>query len=200
MGKGHRIILASASPRRSALLARVGLAHEARPAEINETPRPGELPSRYAARLAQEKAEAVAAGAPEELVLGADTVVEIDGEALGKPADVGDAERMLTSLAGRTHRVTTAVALLGPGVSEAITVTSEVSMRSVPRGELEAYIAAGEWRGKAGGYAIQGMAAALVSEVRGSVTNVIGLPLAEVIELLRRVGAGEPRYGDGVPA
>jgi septum formation protein len=204
MGTGHprgvRLILASASPRRRELLARVGIAHEVRPAELDETPRPGEEPPRYAERLAREKAAAIAAEAADALVLGADTVVWIDDRTLGKPTGAADAAGMLTLLAGRTHQVTTAVALLGAGVEEMLTLTSEVTMRDLSRGELEAYLEAGEWRGKAGAYAIQGMAAAMVTEVRGSVTNVIGLPLAEVIELLRRVGAGEPCYREGAPA
>lgn len=170
------------------------------PADVDETPREGEDPVLYAQRLAAAKAEAVAASSPGHWVLAADTVVDVDGLILGKPRDAAEARSMLIRLAGRSHRVTTAFAIRGPGDGHDRAVTTEVIMRSVGEAEVDDYVAAGEWRGKAGGYAVQGMAAAMVTEVRGSVTNVIGLPLAEVLVALRGVGAVEPSYTDGVPA
>lgn len=199
MGDEGALILASASPRRSELLSRVGVQHEVLPSRVSERARHGEVPDAYAARLATEKAGEVASRTPGAFVLGADTVVEEGGEAFGKAADAAGARQMLARLSGRRHRVTTAVALCGPEVSASLAVTTEVSMRALPEAETDAYIEAGEWRGKAGAYAIQGMAAAFVTEVRGSVTNVIGLPLAEVLELLERSGAPGPHYREGVP-
>ncbi len=195
-----RLVLASASPRRTELLSRVGIAHEVSPSRADETPRAGEPPRECASRLAAAKAAAVAAARPGALVLAADTVVEHGGEALGKPGDEREAAAMLERLSGEVHAVTTAVALVGPGASESVRVTTEVEMRPLSRAEIEDYVSSGEWRGKAGAYAIQGIAAAFVLEVRGSVTNVIGLPLAEVIELLARAGGPGPRYREGVPA
>jgi septum formation protein len=193
------LLLASASPRRRELLTGIGIAIETRPADVDETPRPGEAAVAYALRLAAAKADAVAARAPGRWVLGADTDVEIDGRVLGKAADAADALAMLRLLAGRTHRVTTAFALRGPGEAVTRAVTAEVVMRAAGEVELAAYVAGGEWRGKAGAYAVQGMAAALVREVRGSVTAVIGLPLAEVVEALAAAGAARPTYAP-VPA
>jgi septum formation protein len=194
------IVLASASPRRRELLERVGLAIEVAPADIDESPRPGEAPVDYARRVAGTKADTVATGRPDRWVLAADTVVELDGDILGKPAEAAEARAMLERLAGRTHRVTTAFRLRhGDRVRDRI-VTSQVTMRPASGAELDDYIAAGEWHGKAGGYAIQGMAAALVNAVNGSITNVIGLPLAEVLEELAAAGCGAACYVRGKPA
>ena len=186
------LILASSSPRRRELLERVGVEVEVLPADVDERPRGGEEAVPYACRLAAAKAAAVSAG--ERWVLAADTVVEVDGEIFGKPDDVAEAQEMLGRLLGREHRVVTAFVLRAGSISHVGHVTTEVSMRPALDGELDAYLAAGEWRDKAGGYAIQGMAAAFVLEVRGSVTNVIGLPLAEVLPLLVESGAARPTY------
>lgn len=185
-----RLILGSASPRRRDLLAQVGvLPDEVRAAEIDETPRRGELARAYARRMARAKAEALAAG-PDELVLAADTVVSAGRRILGKPMDAAEAERFLRLLSGRRHRVTTAVCLrLGPRRWERL-VETRVKMKRLSAEELQAYLASGEWRGKAGGYAIQGLAAAFIPEIAGSYTNVVGLPLTETLNLLR--GAGYP--------
>lgn len=196
------LVLASGSPRRKELLARVGIALAIKPADIDESPHDGEAPLDYAARLAAGKADAIASSLSQPAwVLGADTIVEIDGKILGKASDPAEAISMLTRLAGRVHRVSTAFAVRGPGGAAADrVVTTEVSMRPAATDEIADYVAAGEWRGKAGAYAIQGMAAALVDEIRGSVTNVIGLPLAEVLAELARLGGHRPRYVQGVAA
>ena len=181
------------------MLERVGIAIEVRPADIDESQRAGEAPLAYVRRVAAEKADAIAAGY-DGWVLAADTIVEIDGVVLGKAADEAEATSMLRQLAGRTHRVTTAVCLLGPLGSREMEVTSEVDMVVAGDDVIAAYVASGEWRGKAGAYAVQGIAAALVSAVRGSITNVIGLPLAEVAALLRETGAAEVDFRRGQPS
>ncbi len=191
------IVLASASPRRRELLERVGLEVDVRPADIDESTRPGEPPLAYVARVAAAKADALAPGGG--WVLAADTIVELDGEVLGKAADADEARVMLARLRGRTHRVTTAFALRGPRAHDEL-VTSEVRMVAFDDALLDDYVHSGEWRGKAGAYAVQGIAAALVAEVRGSITNVVGLPLAEVLAALAAAGAAAPRFTHGRPA
>jgi len=192
------LILASASPRRRELLERIGVPIEVRPADVDERVLPGEAALDYVRRIAATKAAAVADG--ERWVLAADTIVEIDGDILGKAADEAEAEAMLRRLRGRRHRVTTAVALRGPGVTAERVVHSDVIMAAVDDDDVADYVASGEWRGKAGAYAVQGIAAALVVAVHGSITNVIGLPLAEVVDLLRDTGAPPPRFREGQPA
>jgi len=209
------LVLASASPRRRELLARVGIPLEVWPAEIDESALPGEDALTYVCRVATAKVEAVALALPARWILAADTVVVVDGAILGKAADEEEARSMLRRLVGRVHLVTTAFSLRGPGTGEggppgtsrgpgvhAIdrTVNTEVAMREATEQEIEDYVRAGEWRGKAGAYAIQGMAAALVTEIRGSVTNVVGLPLAEVLAELVHAGVAAPRYQHGVAA
>jgi septum formation protein len=189
------LVLASASPRRREILRTLGLEFEVRPSDANETPLEGESARDYARRLAIMKASAVAAAAaPGTHVLGADTVVVIDGELLGKPEHDAAARGMLRMLAGRWHEVTTGVALCrsGEGLLGALTVTTRVKMRPIDAAALERYVARGEGRDKAGGYAIQGIAAGFVSEIQGSYSNVVGLPAAETIELLERFGAIPP--------
>lgn len=199
--KRASLLLASASPRRRELLVRVGVEIEVQPADVDETPAAGEEPLVYARRVARAKADVVAARAPDRWVLAADTVVEIDGDILGKAADPAEALAMLERLSARTHRVLTAFVLRGPGGRVlARDVATEVVFRAVSSDELAAYVRAGEWRGKAGAYAAQGMAAAFVAAVRGSFTNVVGLPLVEVLEELVRAGAASPHYGAGVPS
>jgi len=168
---------------------------------VDESALPGEDAVAQACRLAAAKAGAVQAVHPDRWVLGADTIVEIDGRCLGKPRDADDARAMIASLLGHTHRVVTAFALRGPeAYARDRVVSTEVDMRTASTEEIEGYLRAGEWRGKAGAYAVQGMAAALVTGVRGSITNVIGLPLTEVIEELTRAGLEGPRYQRGAPA
>jgi septum formation protein len=186
---GHSLILASASPRRRDLLARAGIAFEVIPADIPERARSGEKPIAFAVRLAAEKALAVArrvGPAPRRRVLGADTIVVIDGAVLGKPRDAEDAVRLLERLVGRAHEVITAVALAASDTLEIKTaaVTTRVTLRDAAAEELRAYVATGEPLDKAGAYAIQGGGRRFVEEVHGSESNVIGLPLEETLALL----------------
>jgi septum formation protein len=193
------LILASASPRRRELLERVGLVFTVEPADADETRRPGEPAGPYAARVAAEKAHVVARRRPEAAVLAADTTVVLDGDVLGKAADEGEARAMLTRLSGRVHVVTTAVALLVPGAAErSFAAHTQVEFRALGSRELDGYVASGEWRGKAGAYAVQGIGAALVRAVRGSYTNVVGLPLVEVLEALAAAGVAQAELARGV--
>ena len=182
-----RLTLASASPRRRELLAQIGVTPDAIvPADIDETPHRGELPRPYALRLAQEKAAAVDVPG---LVLAADTVVSAGIRIMGKPVDAAEAEKFLTLLGGRRHRVTTGIALRRvDGFVSAKTVETSVKLKRLSAAELNAYLDSGEWRGKAGGYAIQGIGAAFVPWISGSYTNVVGLPLTEVAGLLNAAG------------
>ena len=184
------LILASASPRRRELLERAGVAIEIVPADIDETPLAGEPPAAYVARIARSKHDAVAR--PGRIVLAADTTVTIDGLVLAKAESPAEATAMLARLAGRTHQVLTA--FVAGGVAR--TVATDVEM--IPFDPAD-YVACDEWRGKAGAYAIQGVGAALVRAVRGSVTNVIGLPLVEVLEVLRGLGVAS-RLAHGRPS
>ena len=183
-----RLVLASASPRRLELLARLGVApDEVAPADIDETPRKTELPADYARRMAAEKAAAaVRAGA---LVLAADTVVAAGRRILPKAETEAVARDCLTLLSGRRHRVLSAVTLVdGEGRARHRLSTSVVAFKRLSPEELDAYVASGEWRGKAGGYAIQGRAEALVRMLQGSHSGVMGLPLYETRTLLRAAG------------
>jgi len=188
-----RLILASASPRRQELLEGVGVSPEIHPADIDETWHPGEDPVDYARRLAAHKARAVAElRGIERPILAADTVVHLDDggpEVLGKPADADEARVMLTRLQGRSHRVVTAFHILYMGRERGRAVTTEVTLRALKPVEIEGYVGSGEWQGKAGGYAIQGLAGAFVRTVSGSYSNVVGLPLCEVLEDLDALGA-----------
>ena len=187
-----RLILASASPRRRALLAQVGVVPDAlRPVAIDETPARGELPRLYARRMAEEKAQA-AAPAAGELVLAADTVVAVGRRILGKPADEGEAERFLRLLSGRRHRVITAVCLATPERRWLRRVETRVKVKRLSERETGAYLASREWEGKAGGYAIQGLAGAFIPMIIGSYTNVVGLPLTETVGLLEGAGYRVP--------
>ena len=185
-----RLVLASASPRRLDLLARIGVTPDAViPAEIDETPRRGELPAVYAARMAAEKAAAVWAREPDALILAADTVVAAGRRILPKAETEDEARRALSLLSGRRHRVLSAVTLVaGDGGARHRLSTSIVAFKRLSAEELDAYLAGGEWRGKAGGYAIQGHAEALVRHMSGSHSGVVGLPLFETRALLRAAG------------
>jgi septum formation protein len=183
-----RLVLASQSPRRRELLGALGLELEVRPARTDESPRAGEPARAYVLRVAREKARAVEG----PVVLAADTTVVLDGGILGKPRDDDEARRMLRALSGRTHEVVTGVCARAGGREEAIAVTSEVELAPLDDARIDWYVASGEPRDKAGAYAVQGLAGAFVRAVRGSVTNVIGLPLAETLELLSRAGVALP--------
>jgi septum formation protein len=183
--------LASGSPRRRELLAQIGVPFATLIASIDETALPGEPAARYVERLAREKALAglQALGAPvDAVVLGADTAVVLDGRILGKPADRAEALAMLAALSGREHQVLTAVALAAAGRLESRVVASRVSFRALRAGEAEAYWATGEPCDKAGGYGIQGLAAVFVSQIEGSYSAVVGLPLCETAQLLGEFG------------
>ena len=182
----QRLVLASASPRRLDLLEQIALAPDAvDPAAVDETPRAGELPARHAQRLAEEKAASVAERHPDAFVLGADTVVACGRRILPKALDPDTARRCLALLSGRRHRVHGGIALVLPGgrlVSRRVE-TAVLFKRLDPR-EIDDYVASGEWQGKAGGYAIQGLAARFIRGLIGSYSNVVGLPLFETVNLL----------------
>ena len=180
------LVLASASPRRLDLLRQIGLEPDRiDPAGIDEVPRPGEMPPAHAMRLAEEKARAVMPRHPGAFVLAADTVVACGRRILPKPADPSTARSCLTLLSGRRHRVHGGIALAGPDDRLILRrVDSQVAFKRLSEAEIAAYLCSDEWRGKAGGYAIQGRAAALIRWVSGSYSNVVGLPLFETAQLL----------------
>jgi len=183
-----RFILGSASPRRLELLGVLGITPDAiRPPDIDEDPAKGELPRPYCARVAREKVLAVEAG-PEDIVLCADTTVAMGRRIMGKPRDAGEAAAFLTDLAGRRHRVFTALAVRrGDRLWERV-VESRVQMKRLSDIELNGYLASGDWQGKAGGYSIQGPAGAFIPWISGSHSAIMGLPLAETAQLLAAAG------------
>ncbi|MAU51653.1 MAG: septum formation protein Maf [Roseovarius sp.] len=190
------LILGSGSPRRRDLLAQLGVIPDAiRPPEIDETPRKGELPRPYCARMAREKAQATEAG-PDDIVLAADTTVAMGRRILGKPESAGEAAQFLHALSGRRHRVITAVAIRRGARLWERDVLSAVRLKRLSDEEINAYLASGECQGKAGGYGIQGLAGAFVPWISGSFTGIVGLPLAETAGLL--VAAGYPLW-KGLP-
>lgn len=185
-----RLILASNSPRRRELLQNAGFEFDVRPSGIEETRLPGEPPEGFARRLARDKALDVAGrSSPSSLVLGADTVVAINGEILEKPVGAADAARMLHKLSGRTHRVITGICLVrAPETVETWThETTSVTFRNLTDDEIEAYVASGEPFDKAGGYAIQGLASRFVPRIEGCYFNVVGLPIPLVYEILKNI-------------
>jgi septum formation protein len=192
------LVLASGSPRRRTLLSQAGVAFEVNPAAIPELERPQEAPSEFALRMATEKAVAVAqrvGSAPSRWVLGADTIVVLEGAVLGKPQDADHALAMLERLAGRTHAVITGVAVVTSDTLavHSQTVTTRVTLRDADREELRSYAASGEPLDKAGAYAIQGEGRRFVTDVAGSESNVIGLPVTETLRLLDAAGFPVPR-------
>lgn len=184
------LVLASASPRRLELLRQIGIEPDGvDPAHIDERPGPRELPADYARRIALDKLREVASRHPEAFVLGADTVVAVGRRILPKPADAAEARRCLERLSGRRHQVLGAVALRGPdGRTRRRLVATRVAFKRLAPQEIDRYLESGEWRGKAGGYAIQGLAAAFIPAVNGSYPNVVGLPVFEVRGLLEGLG------------
>jgi septum formation protein len=197
------LVLASASPRRQELLRAAGIAITVQPTNIPETPKDGEAPRACAERLAREKAWAVFKDRPTDFVLGADTIVVVDNDIVGKPKDAADAARMLRLLSGRTHQVTTGVCLMGPRTASASNnedpkadgplgdtraETTLVTMTELSDGEIRAYVATGEPMDKAGAYAIQGIASRWIPRIEGDYSNVVGLPVALVYRMLKERG------------
>ena len=189
-----RVILASQSPRRRELLSLVGITHEVRPADIDESYLAGERPRDHAERLARGKADVIAAREPDALVIGSDTIVVVDGDVLGKPTDENDAVRMLARLAGRSHTVVTAVAVAWRGETRSAVEEVGVTFHPLSRGQIDAYIATGEPMDKAGAYGIQGYGATIVARVDGDYFAVMGLPLQRLIRVLDSLGI---RYAFG---
>jgi septum formation protein len=188
-----QLVLASASPRRLELLAQIGVVPDrVDPADVDETPQKSETPPRLAERLARAKARVVADRAPDAIVLAADTVVAVGRRLLEKPADAAEAERFLRLLSGRNHRVFTGVAVARGDRLSARVVETRVSFKPLSDVEIAGYLATGDWRGKAGGYAIQGPAGAFVRRIVGSHPAVMGLPLYETMQLLAGVGWTRP--------
>ncbi|MFK7877931.1 MAG: nucleoside triphosphate pyrophosphatase [Paracoccaceae bacterium] len=188
MSGAPNLILGSASPRRLELLAQLGISPDAvRPADIDEDPQTAELPRPYCKRVSREKAAAVDAD-PNDIVLCADTTVALGRRILGKPQDMAEAEKFLKLLSGRRHRVITAVCVRRGSQIWERDVVSHVQMKRVSDQECAAYLATKDWQGKAGGYAIQGPAAALIPWISGSFSAIVGLPLAETANLLRAAG------------
>jgi septum formation protein len=189
------VILASQSPRRRDLLALIGMAHVVQPADLDETMLPDESPTGYAERLARAKARSVADGNPGAVVIGADTIVVLDGDVLGKPADGAEAVRTLRRLAGRTHTVHTAVAGARGERLESGIESVEVTFRPLTEEQILAYVATGEPMDKAGAYGIQGFGAVIVERIHGDYFAVMGLALGRLVGLLERVGV---RYAFGI--
>jgi len=183
------LVLASASPRRAALLSEAGFVFQVIPAHVDESEKIGESPRSYVERLARDKAEVVARGRPASFVLGADTTVAVDDAILAKPDDAADAARMLRLLSGRSHRVLTGVYLVGPsGFSRAAVVSTDVTFSRLSEADIAWYVGTGEPLDKAGAYAVQGGASRFVERIDGSFSNVVGLPMELVGAWCREVG------------
>lgn len=185
-----KFVLASSSPRRSELLASVGIAFDVIPSHIPEARQPGEAPEEYVARLSREKAQAVAAQHPDRWIIAADTTVLLEEQLLEKPTDARDAVRMLSTIAGRTHVVYSGVTILNQarGYSDTRVAESEVRMLPLSPDDVEWYVRTGEPMDKAGAYAVQGIGAMFIDSIHGSYTNVVGLPLALLFQMLRKAG------------
>jgi septum formation protein len=189
------LVLASASPRRQELLKAAGISFEVQPADVLEVPRSGESPKSFAERMACEKAQVVARQRHGDFILGADTIVVVDDQILGKPKDASDAARMLRLLSGRKHEVMTAVCLLDPRKETAVSFADVrcentiVTMDAISEPDILGYVASGEPMDKAGAYAIQGMASRWIPRIEGDYTNVVGLPVGLVFRMLREHGA-----------
>ena len=191
-----RILLASSSPRRAELLKAAGYAFDVAPADVDETPLPGELPEVYVARLAEAKANVTVNTSSDCVVLGADTAVLVDGTIFGKPLDDANAAAMLRQLSGRSHEVLTGVSMRYGSQRVGTVDRTVVHVAFLRPEDISWYVASGEPRGKAGGYAIQGLAARFIDRIEGSYSNVMGLPLSVVRRLLSDLGFNEPEIQD----
>ena len=183
-----RLVLASASPRRSDLLAAAGIAFDVDAVDVDERQQEGEAPEAYVVRVAADKAHAAAARHPGRVVLGADTIVLVDGEVLGKPANEDDAGRMLRLLSGRQHEVLTGVALERDGRRVSALTRTAVEFASLSADDIAWYVGTGEPFGKAGAYAIQGLGSRFIPSITGSYSNVVGLPVTLVVSLFQEMG------------
>jgi len=186
------LVLASASPRRAELLAAAGFRFECLAVDVDERVWQGETPERYVRRLASAKAARAATLRPDAIVLGADTAVVVDGEILGKPCDDGEAARMLLRVAGRAHDVLTGVSLRSGAIEVGSVATTVVVFAPLTPAEIRWYVGSGEGRDKAGAYAIQGLASRFITRLEGSYSNVVGLPVACVYELLGQISGKGP--------
>jgi septum formation protein len=191
------VVLASQSPRRRELLTLVGIAHEVRPADIDEAYLAGERPAAHAERLAREKVEAVSSDTPDALVIGSDTIVVVDGDVLGKPRSDAHAAEMLARLSGRSHTVITAVAVEWRGEVRSAVEEVGVTFHPLTSSEIDAYIATREPMDKAGAYGIQGYGATIVSRVDGDYFAVMGLPLQRLVRLMASLGV-RYQFGQGL--
>ena len=189
-----RVVLASQSPRRRDLLTLIGIPHEVRPADVDETVLPGELPAPHCERLARAKAAALASTETDALVIGSDTIVVIDGDILGKPRSIDEARAMLARLAGRTHTVLTAVAVSFRGRTVSGVESVAVTFRALDADQIGAYVATGEPMDKAGAYGIQGFGATIVERIDGDYFAVMGLGLVKLVGLMAELGV-EYRFG-----
>ena len=190
-GHGFRLVLASASPRRSELLRNAGIAFAVHPPQVDETRHKQEPPIKYAQRVARDKARAVSKQDPDAIVLGADTIVVVGREILGKPRDAADAARMLRRLSGRAHKVITAVALTGSNPQKFEDVRAEstkVFFNRLSAADIRDYVASGEPMDKAGAYAIQGRASRWIPKIVGDYCNVVGLPVTLVVQMMKKRG------------
>ncbi len=187
----HRFILASKSPRRSEMLTKLGLDFDVVPSGVEESPIPGEAPEEHVIRLAEAKALDIGSRYPDRWVIAADTIVVIDGSILGKPETESEALEMLSRLSGQEHTVVTGFSILhlGKRKGEHRAIQTAVRMKTLFPGEMRWYVRTGEPFDKAGGYAIQGVGSFMIESIHGSYTNVVGLPLCELVEALTRVGA-----------
>lgn len=192
-----KVVLASASPRRRELLTLAGIPHTVSPADIDESVHPGEAPHAHVERLAREKAAVIAARFPDALIVAADTVVVLDGDIIGKPASVADAERTLARLQGRTHTVVTGMALVLNGRTVSGVEDVAVTFGSLTATDISEYVATGEPMDKAGSYAIQGYGATIVRQIDGDYFAVMGLSLVRLVDLMKQLGV-RYRFG-GAP-
>lgn len=185
---GPRVVLASASPRRRELLTLIGILHEVRPADVDETQHAGEAPTAYVERVARDKALRIAGLEPDAVIIAADTTVVVDDFLLAKPVNVADANAMLKRLSGRSHAVHTAIAVSFAGRTASAVETVEVTFRSLSDSDIAAYVATGEPMDKAGAYGIQGFGATIVERVNGDYFSVMGLGLRRLVALLAQLG------------